>query len=140
MRSWIGVVVFAVFLGVCSSPVVGADPICVDPSNCGGPTGCTSDDDCTVPGQRCIVGFDPDPPYLPVNICCAACPGSPTPFAACGSTFSDCDGCAFGCVDPVDEGAAVPALSAWGSLPLVALLMLSMGWAVRRRRVRRFAA
>jgi hypothetical protein len=136
MHGWIGAIVFAVSLGGLLASVASADPICVDPASCGGPTGCTSDADCTVPGERCIVGIDPMPPYLPVNTCCAACPGSPTPYATCSSTFSDCDGCFFGCVDPVDQGAPVPALSGLGRLLLAALLVLALGWATRRHRTR----
>jgi hypothetical protein len=35
----------------------------------------------------------------------------------------------------VDQGAAVPTLSAWGTPPLAAFLILTMGWAARRRRL-----
>ena len=133
MRGRIGAVVFAMSLGALLSRAASAGPICVDPGSCGGPVGCTSDADCSVPGERCIVGFDPVPPYPPVNTCCAACPGSATPFAGCAGAFSDCDGCSFGCVDPVGQGAPVPTLSALATCGLAALLLLAMGWARSRQ-------
>jgi hypothetical protein len=139
MHGWIGPIVFAVMLAVLLSSVASADPICVDPANCGGPSGCMSDADCTVPGERCIVGFDPTPPFPPVNTCCAACPSSSTPYATCFSTFSDCDGCSFGCVDPVNPITPVPALSELGRLLLATLLVLALAWTRRRHHPARAA-
>jgi MYXO-CTERM domain-containing protein len=60
------------------------------------------------------------------------------PFAACSGVPGDCDGCAFGCVEPVEPVGPVepvPAVPERGAFLLAGLLMLGMGWAARRRKL-----